>query len=43
MENILERFLTEKFKMTLIGQRRNPPRLKLLHDNQQAKVIALRL
>ena len=39
MENILERFLTEKFKMTLIGQKRkNPPRPKLLHDNQQAKV-----
>ena len=39
MENILERFLTEEFKMTLIGQKRkNPPRPKLLHDNQQAKV-----
>ena len=44
MENILERFLTEEFKMTLIGQKhKNPPRPKLLHDNQQAKVIALRL
>ncbi len=44
MENIQERFLTEEFKMTLIGQKRkNPPRPKLLHDNQQAKVIALRL
>ena len=39
MEKILERFLTEEFKMTLIGQKRkNPPRPKLLHDNQQAKV-----
>ena len=44
MENILERFLTEEFKMTLIGQKqKNPPHPKLLHDNQQAKVIAHRL
>jgi hypothetical protein len=44
MENILERFITEEFKMNLIGQKqKNPPHPKLLHDNQQAKVIALRL
>jgi hypothetical protein len=43
IKKILKRFLIEAFKMTLIDQKRkNPPRPKLLHDNQQAKVIALR-
>lgn len=44
VENLRERFVTEGFDLALHGKRRaQPPRLKVLDGEQEAKVIALRL
>ena len=44
VENIRERFVTAGFEITVQGQPRlQPPRLKLLDGEQEAKLIALRL
>ena len=42
VENLRERFVTEGFDSTLEGLPR-APRAKLLHGDQEAKIIALRL
>jgi len=44
VENIRERFVTQGFDVTLDGQPRlKPPCPKLLHGEQEAKIIAMRL
>lgn len=44
VENIRERLVTQGFKLTLDGRRRDkPPRQKLLDGEQEAKLIAMRL
>ena len=44
VENLRKRLVTEGFEIALCGKpRETPPRQKLLDDEQEAKVIALRL
>jgi hypothetical protein len=44
VENIRQRLVTDGFEIALSGKKRDtPPRQKLLDEEQEAKVIALRL